>query len=356
MNEKTLNDLRSTLSKVSAANNADIILYSGAIYPPGDKELIKLVRKYRRNENVVLMLTTTGGLPDCAYRIARCLQRAYEGKFILLVDTICKSAGTLIALGADEIVMTVTGELGPLDVQLSKPDALAEQTSGLTPKQAIITLQRRAFESLEDFFLALRFRSGLQITTRTALDVATKLTTGIYCPIFEQIDPMRMGEISRAMLIAEEYGKRLSSNNVLEETLEALVENYPSHGFVIDREEASELFANVRKPTDEEEYLANLTEPFTIMGQESNEPIVEFLSILIPNEEEEVEEGENVSTGENHGNEVGKNDGNQKGESSDGKTTAIDEAAKGEADGTHENEDIESTKSDSESDSGNATS
>ena len=47
------------------------------------------------------------------------------------VDTVCKSAGTILALGADVIIMSQYAELGPIDVQLQKEDEVGESTSGL---------------------------------------------------------------------------------------------------------------------------------------------------------------------------------------------------------------------------------
>jgi ClpP class serine protease len=38
------------------------------------------------------------------------------------VSGYCKSAGTLIALGANELAFGEHGELGPLDVQIAKRD------------------------------------------------------------------------------------------------------------------------------------------------------------------------------------------------------------------------------------------
>jgi hypothetical protein len=284
------------LRSVSDAQDADIIVYSGQINDEGFRLLFQQIREFREKRNVLTFLTTYGGFPDSAYRIARCLQRAYsDGRFILFVDSHCKSSGTLIAIGADEIVMSTIAELGPLDVQLSKPDALGEQTSGLTPTEAIGTLRDRAFESMESCFLSLRFKSGLRITTRTALEVAATLTTGLFRPIFAQIDPMRIGEIARAMLVAKEYGKRLSKKRgELAEALDRLVSDYPSHDFVIDRDEANELFGNVREPTEEEESLARIVDEIS-KGSETNEPFVVFLSSMIERDEpvQQAEKGEN---------------------------------------------------------------
>ena len=253
--------------KVSRTLDADVVLYSGAISENTDEDLIYLIRDKKNRKNVLFVLTTYGGSADSAYRIARCLQAQYrEGSFILFVDSICKSAGTLIALGADEIIMSEPAELGPLDVQLSKADEIDEQISGMAPIQALNVLKNETFKSFEDHFLKLRYRSGRQITTKMAADIATRLTVGLFNRIYCQIDPMRLGETQRALLIAEHYGIRLASNNVKNGVLDKLIADYPSHGFVIDQREAKELFEHVRSPSDDERLLCELAEPAVQMG------------------------------------------------------------------------------------------
>jgi hypothetical protein len=291
----TIEHLRETIKSVVTQSSTDIITYSGPISEKGQKQLANVVNTFSKFENGLLILSTFGGDPDCAYRIARSLQKTYK-RFTLFVPSICKSAGTLIALGANEIVMGKDAELGPLDIQLSKPDALAERTSGLTPRVAIETLQDSAFEALEAFFLKLRLRSGLQITTRTALEVATDLTGNLYRPVFQQIDPMRIGEVSRAMLIAKEYGTRLAerSGNHKPETLDRLVESYPSHGFVIDVDEAKELFLDVREPNEGESTLAVLLEAIIHVALETDEAEVSMLNTLLT--EKPLDEDENEVT------------------------------------------------------------
>jgi len=49
----------------------------------------------------------------------------------VLVSGPCKSAGTLLAIGANELAFTPYGELGPLDIQLTKVDKFQQQESGL---------------------------------------------------------------------------------------------------------------------------------------------------------------------------------------------------------------------------------
>ena len=73
--------------------------------------------------------------------------------FFLYVSGFCKSAGTLVALGAHELTMSDHGELGPLDVQLLKKDEIWETQSGLTAMDTLSAYKLQAFEPFEEFFL-----------------------------------------------------------------------------------------------------------------------------------------------------------------------------------------------------------
>lgn len=64
------------------------------------------------------------GDPNAGYRIGRALQHNYDDVTLLVVGP-CKSAGTLIAIAANKLVIGDMGELGPLDIQLKKMMKLA---------------------------------------------------------------------------------------------------------------------------------------------------------------------------------------------------------------------------------------
>jgi ClpP class serine protease len=66
-----------------------------------------------------LILHTPGGLVLAALQIARAIDR-HKGKVTVLVPHYAMSGGTLIALGADEVVMTDYAVLGPVDPQLGQ--------------------------------------------------------------------------------------------------------------------------------------------------------------------------------------------------------------------------------------------
>ncbi len=236
------------LKDLSEQLGADLFLLSGEIdYANTDKILhtIRDLTPERRNKNAAIFLTTFGGDADAAYRLIRGLKSSYR-EVTAYVFGYCKSAGTLIVIGADKIVVSDFGELGPLDIQMIKDDELTN-TSGLCYYQEMTMLKAQAFRMFEYFFLEVKKRSNYAITTKTATEVGCKLATGILSPISAQIDPLRLGEVERSINIALHYGKRLG---VDDETLGKLISDYPSHAFVIDYREALTIFGEkkVRKP------------------------------------------------------------------------------------------------------------
>lgn len=233
----------------SLKNDTDLILFSGELSLGIDRAILKcLYENPSDNEKVCLILCTPGGDADSAYLIARKLDRRYNN-FCILVNGYCKSAGTLLALGANELIVTEDAEFGPLDVQLFGPDEFMKRSSGLTINQAVQWINAQAFEAFEAFFLELRGRSAGNITTKTAGEIASAITSELYGKITDKIDPIAIGEMQRAIDIAIQYGTRLG---VPSEIIQHLVKGYPSHSFVIDFEEAIALFPNCRLISDAE--------------------------------------------------------------------------------------------------------
>lgn len=254
-------------------NKSDFYLFVGTINDINADKFIKALRKNGdRKENCSLILTTYGGDPDAGYRIIRAIKRYYK-KLTLYIFGSCKSTGTLMALGADEIVMSDFGEFGPLDIQLTKDDELSN-TSGLNFVQSLMSLNEQLFRAFEENFLGLKRRSRNTITTRTAAEICSKLAVGLISPISAQIDPVKLGEVQRAIKIANEYGTRLCDRHDL---IAKLIVGYPSHGFVIDYQEATEIFGNVRWVSENESILEQF-----LLKLVRNEGEEDFISELTP--------------------------------------------------------------------------
>lgn len=281
--------LNEQIKKIAEQNDSDMFLFCGTISDKTVDEFVRILRdKNNKRKNCSLLLTTYGGDPDAGYRLVRAIKRYYND-FILYVYGSCKSTGTLIALGANQIIMSDYGEFGPLDIQLAKDDELSN-TSGLSYLQSLTSLNEQIFRSFESSFLNLKRKSGFTITTKTAAEIGSKLAVGLISPVSAQLDPVKLGEVQRAIKIADAYGRRLCEDDSI---VSRLIAGYPSHGFVIDFEEASKIFPCVRFVNQDEAILERIL--FHIVRKENSEPTISDLLEFVA-EQEKAENKEKAET------------------------------------------------------------
>ena len=204
-----------------------------------------------------MWLESGGGDAHSAYKIAAALQE-YSSRLRVVVPDYAKSAATLMTLAADELYMSRTAELGPLDAQIEHPSEKDRSVSALDVAECTSDLAQTA--------LGIVLRGGTQVLKITALDRRETLSellsfaAAFTSPMVAKLDPMTMHWASGLLKVAEEYGKRLMKRDPLREPvasaiLNALVKNYPSHGFVIDRSEARRIGLAVM-PAEEYEHWA----------------------------------------------------------------------------------------------------
>lgn len=248
--------LEAELAKFSDADT-DVVVYSGAIGREGYEKFCTILGQPKRAK-LLFILNTYGGDPNAGYRIARAAVHNYGAdNFRILIPTYCKSAGTLICIGASHIVMADQAELGPLDVQLRKQDELFQQSSGLDILRGITLLQSEALATFRSYLVDIN--GGASLSTRLASEIASDLVIGLYVPLFAQVDPVKLGEMNAALEIARHYGERLDKQSkcLKEGALNKLITGYPTHGFVIDRAEARTLFKSVTAPDHDEKLLCD---------------------------------------------------------------------------------------------------
>lgn len=235
----------------------DIVVYAGGVYYDGYYALTQEIETNRTPDakHCYFIMRTYGGDPDAGFRIARALGHYYPEGVTMMVPSFCKSTGTLIAIGAKELVIFDSGELGPLDIQLQNRDEAFEMSSGLDIVQSLSMLQDQMLASFRNYLMDIKMGAGLG--TKLASEIASKMAAGTLAPIAGQIDPGRLGEHQRALNIAMAYGDRLNKKfrNTNSDNIGHLLAGYPSHSFVIDRKEAALLFDNVRAPTASEQQI-----------------------------------------------------------------------------------------------------
>lgn len=243
----------------------DYFLYSGEINAHNGIEFIDIVDSAQSSTNVAIVLSTFGGDAGAAYKMGKYLQSKYENVKIF-IPGYCKSAGTILAVAASELIFSPIGELGPLDVQMAKKNDTIEGESGLDSFWALDELEKKA----KNMFFGVKERivneSRGVISFPVASHSASEIVSALFGPIFAKLDLAKFGDSARSMEVASRYCERLNykyenlgnreiPNIDVAYVLHFLTWKCPSHGFVIDVDEAKVLFKNVRVANEHEEEL-----------------------------------------------------------------------------------------------------
>jgi len=124
------------------------------------------------------------------------------------------------------------------------------------------------------------------------------MTSSLMSGIFSKIDPDVVGSDRRDVDVAQEYGYRLVdvSENATRSTVRHLVNHYPSHDFIIDDEEARELFENVSYPKIELMTLAGFLGKMAY--NEASDVLVMSMSELEETDGEDGDKSESEGDGE----------------------------------------------------------
>ncbi len=210
-----------------------------------------------------VIVDCSGGDIGAAYQLVT-LFRSFTKEFRVFVPDWAKSATTLFCLGADEIWMSRAAELGPLDAQIPDPRDPDDTISALEEFQAVDYLRTTAFEILDQSMRQLI--RGTDMRVRDILAEASKFAAALVEPLYAQVDPLHFGAAHRSLQNSIEYGKRVMSRYAYREwseaqisdCLEKLTWNYPSHGFVIDIDEAQELGLYAKLMSGEREHDAHI--------------------------------------------------------------------------------------------------
>ncbi len=121
---------RRLLLYVANVEHPSSALSSADIVPLGDA-----LASLGQVDNLDLLLQTTGGSGDTAEKFVEMCRRHCRFQFRVIVPNMAKSAGTLIALGADAILMGYCSELGPIDPQIAMehPAVYLQQLAAIDP-------------------------------------------------------------------------------------------------------------------------------------------------------------------------------------------------------------------------------
>ena len=213
------------------------------------------LKELGRVEKLSILVDSPGGDADAAFHLVRAF-RQYASNVEALVVNWAKSGATFLCLGADKILMGKNGELGPLDVQLTDPHGSLMPKSALNVFKSLEYLQRYAMDTLDLTTVLLMLKGNMDIPY--ALEKALPFVTCVTSPLYQQVNPIEVGEARRHLAVGEEYCQRIMkrysysslSSLKIEKMVKRLVWEYPSHSFVIDLEEAIDIGLNAEGLND----------------------------------------------------------------------------------------------------------
>lgn len=189
---------------------------------------------------ISLFLYTRGGQTIAAWSIANFI-RQYFDDFEVIIPSKAHSAGTLISLGANTIVMTKQATLGPIDPSVNTP---------LNPPIPNAPPNARVPVSVEAINGFIELAKGIGI--EDSADLSAVMTT-----LSSHVHPLVLGEVYRTRSQIRMLGSRLLSKHMndkekIEKILSFLCSESGSHDYTIYRQEAhEELGLNVEPPSEE---------------------------------------------------------------------------------------------------------
>ncbi|MGO8813248.1 MAG: SDH family Clp fold serine proteinase [Terriglobia bacterium] len=210
-------------------------------FAPDAKEVLFRVLKetFQEEKGVDLCLYTRGGDTNAVWPIINLL-REFDPDFNVLVPFRCHSAGTLLAIGAKQIIMTPLGELSPID------PSTGNQFNPQDPNNP----QKSLGISVEDVQQYKNFVSDQLGTGEENEKVIDKETASQFLKrLAELVHPLALGNVHRVHLQIKQLAKNLlkmhsSQDQDLDATIKALTTRFYSHLHMINRVEAQDILTD----------------------------------------------------------------------------------------------------------------
>jgi hypothetical protein len=180
----------------------------------------------KKTKQIDIFLVSNGGSTTVPWRLVALL-REFAEKLAVLIPYRAYSAATLVALGADEIIMHPFAELGPIDPTVSNEFNPTDQMGG------------RLGISVEDVKAYIHFvKSTVGITHEDELVQTIKI-------LAEKVHPLALGNVERFLSQSRLIAKRLlrthmatAEAHIIDEIIENMASKLYFHGHPINRKEA----------------------------------------------------------------------------------------------------------------------
>jgi len=236
-------DKSQLFKSIEAARNSKLITYiTGDRKPFTTKiadDVVPILNRHLENldhpQRISLFLYTRGGDMVAPLRIVK-LIRGYTKDFEVIIPYRAHSAGTLIALGANRILMGRLGELSPTDPSTMHP---FNPVKPRNPQQKL----EISVEDINSYFLLAKEKAG--VVDEQMIEVYKQLT--------ERVHPLSLGNAYRAIRMAKQIAEKLlrihmEDEKRVQKIVRAITSDICVHGYPIVRDEATDLGLEILKP------------------------------------------------------------------------------------------------------------
>ena len=244
---------KNLIQKIEKARNSKVITYVTGDRQPFVTKVAddivpifaKHLEKIGKQNKISLFLYTRGGDMITPIRLIK-LMRSYTDEIEMIIPYRAHSAGTLISIGADKIVMGRLGELSPVDPSTGHP---------FNPENPLNKNQKMeiSVEDLNSYFLLAKEKAGVR--DDQMINVFEDLTSKIH--------PLSLGNAYRATRMAKQITEKLllmhldkiNDKEKIENIVREITGDICIHGYPITRDEAASLGLNMVEPDQNMENL-----------------------------------------------------------------------------------------------------
>ena len=206
--------------------------------------IYKHLEKFGTVPKINLLIYTTGGITISGYGIVNMI-REYCEEYGIIIPFKCLSTGTLMTLGANTVIMSKMGQLGPVDPSLEHPLGPGIQHPQNPALKVNVPVN---VEDVVSFF-DLAKKEAKTNSEEEFTKILTILAGGIH--------PLVLGAVNRSRNEIRFLAKTLLKQHISDEVnidriVKTLIEERFSHNYLIGRREAKdELKLNVIDTTEE---------------------------------------------------------------------------------------------------------
>ena len=232
---------KALIEQIEAARGSRVLCYvtgdrAPAVAQIGDdavRPMYDLLREMGQVEKLDFFIYSRGGAIDVPWRIVTALRTSAKD-WATLIPFRANSAATLLALGADEIVLGRFGDLGPIDPIMNIQRVMPVPGGPGTVMQDSV--------SVEDVMAYVKF-----VQERAGLSDQAALSTGL-TKLTERLDAVALGSAHRTHSHIRDVARRMllsrnkpHSEQTMATIVETLAERVYAHGHAIGLKAAKEI-------------------------------------------------------------------------------------------------------------------